>query len=137
MTDPVPTTPKPTPAENVTFAQLQTRALELFKNPAVLAGGAIVLGIVVARLTAGQKLRETAVRKVADLVKDKAAATFFPNASVPPVTSPPPPAPAAATSSTPTVPWMTAGRQILDTLAPNLGEQLKKRLAEILPNPHN
>lgn len=134
MPDPLPQPPTALPTESVSFAQLQTRAVELLKNPAVLAGGAIVLGIVVARLTAGQKLRETAVRKVADLVKDKAAATFFPNAPTPAAVTTPAP---AAEPVAPTTPWLVAGKQLLDALAPNLGEQLKKRLAEVLPNPHN
>ncbi len=130
MSDPATASAAPPP---VTFATVQDRALDLLKNPVVLAGGTVILGIVLARLTAGKQLRENAARSLGDLIKTKATAAFFPNAAPvaepipPPVSSPPPSAD----------PWIAAGKQILDSVAPNLATQLKKRLAEILPNQHN
>jgi hypothetical protein len=126
-------TPESAAPPTVTFATVQDRALDLLKNPVVLAGGTVILGIVLARLTAGKQLRENAARSLSDLIKTKATAAFFPDAAPVPEPSPPPsPTPPPAAD-----PWIAAGKQILDSVAPNLASQLKKRLAEILPNQHN
>ncbi len=116
----------------VSLDDLQAKALDLLKNPVVLAGGALVVGLLLARFTAGQKLRQTALRGMAELFKTTAFNTLFKDAAAAPPPAPPTPPPPA-----PEAPWMAAGKQLLDAVAPNLAEQLKKKLADILPNQHN
>ena len=127
--------PAPEAQGKITFDSLQTKAVELLKNPVVLAGGAVVVGLVVARIAGGSKLRGLAVNAVTEFLKVKAVSKFVQPAEAPtqPVT-PPPPAPAATVN--PSTVATQLGKKILEAVGPQLGELAKKKLAQLFPNQH-
>lgn len=125
--------PTPTPqahAAKGSFEALQAKAAELMKNPIVVAGGAMIIGLVVARIAAGSKLRQVAVHALADFIKVKTVSTLIPP---PPVVAEAQPAPEPAA---PANPLSQLGKQLLDSLGPQLGDLAKKKLAEFFPNKH-
>lgn len=145
-----PPTETPAAGERVTFHLLQEKALELLKNPVVMAGGALVIGVAMARLSGGSKLKQVAFRLTTDLVKGKAIASLLspilgstetssspPSEAIPPADASVPPA--AAQTVTPVPPaasadLLQAGKSLMQALAPQLGELAKKKLAQLFPN---
>lgn len=122
--------PTPEVPGKVTFDSLQAKAVELLKNPVVLAGGAVVVGLVVARIAGGSKLRGLAVNAVTEFLKVKAVSKFVQPAEP----APPPPAPDAPVN--PTAVATQLGKKILEAVGPQLGELAKKKLAQLFPNQH-
>lgn len=107
--------------------------MELLRNPAVQAGGAVIVGLLIARMAAGSKLRRGAAQLLGNLLATKvisALATPETHPTEPvvqPAPAPPPPA-----ASQPNQVLLKLGRQVFDALAPQIGEVAKKKLAEVL-----
>lgn len=119
------------PASKGSFEALQEKAVELMKNPIVVAGGAVIIGLVVARIAAGSKLRQVAVQALADFIKVKTVSTLMPQ---PAPVEPPPAAAPVPEPAAPANPLSQLGKQLLDSLGPQLGDLAKKKLAEFFPN---
>lgn len=132
-----PSTSTESTATPPTLESLQEKALELLRNPAVKAGGAILVSLLIARLAAGSKLRNGAVQVLRNLLTTKiltslvtpphGSAEVPPPAAAPPPQQPPPPAGTSQTEAT----FAQLGRQIFEAVAPQLGEVAKKKLAEV------
>jgi hypothetical protein len=116
-----------------TLESLQDKVMELLKNPAVQAGGAVIVGLLIARMAAGSKLRKGAAQLLGNLLATKviSALTMPETHPAEPVVqsaaTPPPPA-----ASQPNQVLLNLGRQVFDALAPQIGEVAKKKLAEVL-----
>ena len=134
---PIPVEPVAAPetARKVTFDSLQAKAVEFLKNPVVLAGSAVVVGLVVARVAGGSKLRGLAVNAITEFLKVKAVSKFVQPAE-PPVEPVTPPTPTPTTSGTPAAVATLLGKKILEAVGPQLGELAKKKLAQLFPNQH-
>lgn len=144
--EPLASFPAPAVPERVTLHQLQEKALDLFKNPVVMAGGALVVGLAMARISGASKLRQAAFKITTDLVKGKAIASLLspllggsepPPPAVPSVEEPvaaPVPPPVSSPRPAGGVDLIQAGKSLLQSLAPHLGELAKKKLAQVFPN---
>ncbi len=129
--------PAPDPAtpagKHPTLEALQEKVMELLKNPAVQAGGAVIVGLLIARMAAGSKLRKGAAQLLGNLLATKviSALTMPETHPVEPVIQPAP-APPPPAASQPNQVLFNLGRQVFDALAPQIGEVAKKKLAEVL-----
>ena len=126
---PVPATPT---GRHPTLESLQEKLLELFKNPAVQAGGAVIVGLLIARMAAGSKLRKGAAQLLGNLVASRVVSAIT-SPETPPVEpiAQPTPTPLPATNP-PNQVLLILGRQLFDSLAPQIGQVAKKKLAEVL-----
>jgi hypothetical protein len=136
-----PVLPETTPPQKpgVTLESLQHKALELMKNPVVAAGGTVLVGLVIARVAAGSKLRQVAFKAVTDYLKVKTVSTIL--QPTPPQVAPTVGEPAANPVTPAADPHSLAGlgqlgKQLLEKAAPQLMELAKNKLAQIFPNQH-
>ncbi len=109
--------------QNETVAQVIKALQELLKNPVVVAGGALIIGVIIARLTGNSSLRNRGTSWVVDLLRERVFGQTPPAAAPPPPPPPPPP-------PQPSGPDLL--RVLTEKLGPHLGDSLKKRLAELL-----
>lgn len=114
------------------FESLQLKALDLLKNPLVAAGGALVVGLLIARMTGENKMRQSVLATLTGLLKDR---QIPPNYFTP---TDPQPQEEHVEDAAPQEPKYEElgqlGRKLLAAVAPQIEQFAKKKLEEFFPS---